>query len=183
LSSSTQDYLQQQASLHITQSENDSAQLADSGNTDGALAVQSDLEARLSAHAKLLAVLGERLQAHGDATTTGQVALFLESVSKDRSRVSLSREESEGVASSTTGSSTPSEQAKIAFYSHQDAERHTEEAHLFAQHASILALLPPTTTTASTTSTTTPFKNKHNRGEGKDDNATSTSATTTPADD
>jgi hypothetical protein len=184
LSSSTQAYLAAQAALHIQESENDSAQLADNGQGDSALAVRSDLEARLGAHARLLALLDAHLAASGDATTSDEVALLLQKVSQDQTTVSMSREASEvaisGNASTTpnafapAATSTTAGRATIAFIAAQNASRHTEEQKLFMQNALRLGLISSTSasSTASSTASTTP---KHNhKGNNQDQDATST---------
>jgi hypothetical protein len=171
LGTSTQEYLANAANEHIALAQADASQLSASGNVDEALSVQSDLEAKLSAHVDFLSLITPRLKATGDATSTiASVTALLHVVNTDRGAIDESRKvtelalDAETAASSTpeSASTTPAEAKVIAFVDSEDAARKTEETSQLQMHAALFRLLPspatvaaPTTTTASTTASST----------------------------
>ncbi len=152
LTASTSAYIEQQLALHTTKSEQAADTLAARGNSAGALAVRSDLEARLSAHAMLIATLAPRLAADGDATTTARLAILFQTVSGARAAVQESREATEASLLKATSSSPV--RVAIATQAH---ERQIEESSLFERRAAGIMLMaaPASTTEATTTATTT----------------------------
>lgn len=179
LSSSTSDYLATQVAIASDRSQAEANKLAASGNADQALAVRSDLEARLSAHAALLAVIAPRLAEAGDASTTAEVALLYQKVNAVRNSVMQSRIATEEVINaSTTVALAPKSVTPAIVMSASDRgdektnkkvtsntapvvaiasrKRAQQEADDFKSHVeSLLALLPHASSTASTTITVT----------------------------
>ena len=173
LGTTTQEYLAQSVADHVALAQQDASQLSASGNNDAALGVQSDLEAKLTAHANFLSLVTPRLKATGDATSTViAVSSMLRVVNLQESKVQTSREATEialGVTPSVSStpdsaSTTPAEAQVIAFVDSQDTARHAEEAKIFNKSASLFRFLPSAdtlesstsaSTTASTTATTT----------------------------
>jgi hypothetical protein len=158
LSSSTQVYLAQAVTEHVTQSENDSDQLSASGNATAALSVRSELEAGLSAHADFLAFITPELAAAGDATTTGAITSLLATIQTDTQQVRNSRIATE-MALSGDASSTPELDQTMhidasSTISAQASDRTQEEQQIFQASAALFKLLPPLTGSASTSTTT-----------------------------
>lgn len=175
LASSTEQYLQNQAELHVAQSEDDSAQLAAAGNTNAADDVRTDLAARLAAHAQLLTLIDTRLAADGNATTTTQIATLLNSVNQDQGKVLFGRESGEGEAGITSSSSsqTNSTSADVTLgEATTSRDFRSREQGFFNRDKHILSLLPSTTTSTSPSS----FK-KHHSGEWYESSSVTASST------
>jgi hypothetical protein len=163
LSTSTQAYLENQTEIHVAQSDDDSAKLAAAGDISDANEVRSDLQARLAAHAELLAIIEPRLAALGDASTTSQVALLLNNVTEAQAAILFKPDSGEATTTSTTvatvSTSAASETAAtttvtvvaIADTGPTPAFRR-QEARFFAANAHILSLLPATTTASTSLS-------------------------------
>jgi hypothetical protein len=197
LGTTTQEYLAQAANEHIALAQADASQLSASGNIDGALTVQSDLEAKLSAHADFLSLITPRLKATGDATTTiASVTSLLRVVNADRGAIEESRKTTEvalaaeTAASSTpdSASTTPAEARVIAFVDSQNSARKTEESTLLEKNSALFRLLPlpvtlatssETATTTATTTASTTISATATSTEGSDE--ISPAATTTEA--
>lgn len=161
LATSTQEYLADAIATHVALSEQASDSLAASGNDTAALDTRSDLEARLSAHANVLALMTARFDANGEASSTsnGAVLALLERLQSDRAQVVMSRVAAEvalsnSAATSTDASSTAS--ATVVAIANEDTKRHAEESTLFRKSAVMFGLFPiAASTTASTTATST----------------------------
>ncbi len=192
LATSTQEYLAQSVEQHVALAQEGASELSSSGNDTGALTVQSDLEAKLTAHANLLSALTPRLKSSGDATTTVvAVTALLHVVDTKRSDLETSRKATEialgasAIASSTPGSAstTPAEASVIALVDSQDTARHAEEATIFRKGAALFRYLPNPTLESATTSTSTDIAatstDTISNGSDKITAATSSEATST----
>lgn len=172
LDTKTQAYLEQKFNTEVDTSNKDADVLAATGDMNAALDVRSDLEAKISAHAQILAAIDAHY-ANAATTTAQSTKTLLASVQKRRieavqARLALedsSRHSGTGgtVAVATMLTHTDaapkvmSAQADAtALTQARDEERDTEEASILLQHASLLrAFAPVASTTASTTATTT----------------------------
>jgi hypothetical protein len=72
LDPSTQEYLQAKFNTEVTKSSEDADTLVATGNTDAALDVRSDLEARITAHAQILAVISNHLEETASSTDAAE---------------------------------------------------------------------------------------------------------------
>jgi hypothetical protein len=170
LATSTQTYLAQNIAEHVANSEKSADALAASGNGAQALAVRSDLEARLSAQVDVLALMTPRLQAQGDATTTTAVLALAQNVDEARATVTTSRKKTEtelsdmadatdqsadvptDTASSTVARATPTKDAVSALVENQAKGRQEKEIQLLNKAATKLGLtLPPAAATSTAT--------------------------------
>ncbi|MDB4992066.1 MAG: hypothetical protein JWL75_311, partial [Parcubacteria group bacterium] len=172
-------------SEHVEASEKHAARLVHTGDANASLSVQSDLEARLTAHEQILTVIAT----HYDlATSTTQsaaetkvaLAQLLSTVRDHQSAIVSTRlaledsispqlASSAKMATESAAASTSPEVATtrgIRFGHHviapaariaiADAARTEEVTNILDRHATLLAkFLPVATTTASTTATTT----------------------------
>jgi hypothetical protein len=164
LATSTQEYLAQSVEQHVALAQEGASELSSSGNDPAALTVQSDLEAKLTAHADLLSALTPRLKASGTATTSVvAVTALLHVVDTNRNNLETSRKATEialgasAVASSRSdsASTTPAEASVIALVDSQDTARHTEETNLFRKGSALFKYLPNPALEPATTSTST----------------------------
>jgi hypothetical protein len=145
LASSTQTYLAQAVAEHVANSEASTASIEASGDAPKALAIKSDLEAQLSAHVDVLALMTPRLVAEGDGTTTSAVLALAENVDASRANVTRSREAIE-------------QNSGVTLVAQQKDLRDKEQSKLFIRGAAHFGLALPaaaTATSASTTTTTT----------------------------
>jgi hypothetical protein len=191
LATSTQEYLAQSVEQHVALAQEGASELSSSGNDTAALTVQSDLEAKLTAHADLLSVLTPRLKASGTATTTVvAVTALLHVVDANRNNLETSRKATEialgasTVASSTSASTTPAEASIIALVGSQDTARHAEEASIFRKGSALFKYLPnpelePATTSTSTNITAT-STDRISDSKDKLTTASSSEASSTP---
>ncbi len=175
LATSAQSYLAEAVIRHVADSQQQSKTLTVSGNTDEALKVQSDLEARLSAHAQLLAILAPGLESVGDTTTKEAVVALLDTVNTQHVAVQSSREASEvalagpqplssmnTMTTATLNTQDPSplspttevRSAAAAFVQTVSANRQSEEVSLLNRDASAVGL-PIQGTSVSTETVTT----------------------------
>lgn len=164
LTASTSAYLETQIAIHTNNAEQDANTLAVAGKTQAALQVRSDLEARLSAHATLLAIIEPQLAARDDATTSARVAILYKHVETAKTLVRSSREASEatlehGADVSTTASTTDSTSGSIAIATIAET-RSKEESTLFAKRAAevfpfFARPMIQASSSATTTATTT----------------------------
>jgi hypothetical protein len=165
-------FLEQQVTLHAENSQESAAKLAKKGENDKALSIRSDLEARLSAHADLLAVIAPRIAATGDTGTSGEVATLFQKVESERSAAMRSRVATEvaivdqaqdapkkGASGKPhpTSAAHPSQTSAsgAAFIESEHVARVEETQALFAKRAATVLSLLPATTTATTTLTAT----------------------------
>lgn len=172
LTATTSAYIEHQIAIHTTNAEKAAQKLAYEGHTDDALQVRSDLEARLSAHATLLATIGTQLESNGDASSTAQVAMLFDSVNNARIAVADSRVATEvrllqgkPRAATTLAKSektTTLTKGEIAVAGIAQ-DREEEENMLFAKRSAMIMPMmfsasttePKATTTATTTTTVT----------------------------
>ncbi len=162
LTPQTSSYLEQQVATDVAQSNNYAAKLEASGNTYGALAVRSDLDARLSAHEAILALITPQAAPGGDATTTLAVVNFLGHVNSIDTKVAqeeiateltLTNPSAAATPSSTpspTTSSSDSSNTAIAYVDAQNTAKQHEERAIFSAQAKLFGVLLSTSTTAST---------------------------------
>ena len=164
LATSTQEYIAQSVEQHVALAQEGADQLSSAGDDTAALTVQSDLEAKLTAHADVLSALTPRLKASGDATTTVvAVTALLHVVDANRSDLEASRKATEvalgaSATASTTpdsASTTPAQTSAVAIVDSQDVARHDEEAAIFKKGTALFSLLPPSVLDSATTSTST----------------------------
>jgi hypothetical protein len=199
LNASTTVYIQTQVQTEVDNSSAVATTLADSGNADAALSVRSDLDARLTAHADVLALITPRLIEAGDASTTEHVLAILDSVHHAQDQIATARVQ-DAIAIATTNDALPavlpqkstdkiamnesakiadsnaSETARVAIALSAPAMGQPDREHsLFRAHIeALLKALPVATTTASTTSTSTASSIPITSGDGS--TATSTQA-------
>jgi hypothetical protein len=159
---------------HVAASETHAASLQKSGDTSGSLSVQSDLEARLTAHEQILDVIAAHYAAasSSDSTETKtSLATLLTTVRDHQDAISTSRLALENAmaprvdADGHTVSATTTTEIAIAHVVHfrhgvspaarvagENAARSEEITSILDHHATLLAkFLPVATTTASTT--------------------------------
>jgi hypothetical protein len=169
LDSKTQEYLQTKFNTEVDTSNKDADVLAATGNTDAALDARSELEAKITAHAEILAAVDSHLATTASSTDTGTKKL-LASVQKRRVEALQARLALEDSARTHNADTT----VAVAMLTHTKAapktmnaedtpsqenarteKRSTIEASILLQHAGLLRSLTPASTTASTTATTT----------------------------
>jgi len=119
LDPATQNYLQEKFNTEVDTSNTDADALAASGDRNAALDVRSDLEARITAHAEILAVIRNHFEATASSTLattsttlTGTDAL-LAAVQQRRQEVIQARLVLEGKSDSAFGTSTMPNGAEV----------------------------------------------------------------------
>jgi hypothetical protein len=156
---------------HVTASEKHATRLETSGDTTGSLSVQSDLEARLTAHEQILGVIANHYAVATStevADTKASLTVLLATVRSHQDEISTSRLALENsmaphtVNDQATATSTEIAIAHVvrihrsispaARIAGENVARTEEVSSILEHHAALLAkFLPVATTTASTT--------------------------------
>ncbi len=174
LDSATQQSLSDNFSTHVRDSIAAADELQKEGDVNGALAVRSDLEARITAHEDILGLVADHLAASGaaDATSTEAVRTLLTVVHDRQDTVEgarLALEDSEDAASSrtpvfakTTSAMKADDTSAKPAIMHSPREitreaRTLEIASILRKNSALISLLGPvgTSTTATSTATST----------------------------